>query len=82
MTKEKSTHVFKNHSIAEPFEHLGVICCVTNPIPLAVTVYDRRTPGAKFCHYIHHNLDSVTLLFSADVGEPLTILRKLMENPK
>lgn len=46
--------------------------CKTNPIPLAVTVYDRRTPRAKFCHYIHHNLDSVTLPFSptADAGEP------------
>ena len=71
MTKEKSTHVFKTSLPA--FETFGSnLLCKTNPIPLAVTVYDRRTPRAKFCHYIHHNLDSVTLPFSptADAGEP------------
>ena len=76
--------MFLKH-LCRHLKHLGVICCV-KPIqfPLAVSVYDRGTPGGKFCHYIHHNLDSETLLFSltADVGNPLKMWRELMENPK
>ena len=66
------------NSPARQFKHSGVICCVQPiQIPLAVTVYDRRTAGGKFCHYIHHNLDSQTLPFSlaVDVGKPLKMWR-------
>ena len=60
--------------------NLWVICWIgcLKPIqfPPAVTVYDRTTPRAKFCHYIHHNLVSQLLLFSlAADGKPLKMLR-------